>query len=376
MKVIVADDFASVRSGVTAWFQNNLGVSPRDITEVEDSLQLLNLVRSKHDCDALARCRSPLAAIAGENFLFWRDEFHVPDPWQFFWNVLPFSDLRDTVSQLSALVPARRVIGDAHMRYSEVLPEKELREKLQYLQHSDRASYGKEQCATYSWVRPLGLFIAAEGKNRVSLFQRSGVEFIPAFVDVYDYPSPDSIIIYSLATQAGTQCWAIRDHQFAERMLSPGWGLPLLRAYGVQVLLRWPDDYPAVEELERAYVEHKTAAPGERVILDLEIIRERVRWENGTVFVPLWSRLALKPKLIVSFAVLTAWFFGSVICSIDSDAKWTQIVGFALLAGAAATIATLTLLRTGISRRDYEAHSLSYNGWRRKLRATAPVKDR
>ena len=44
MKVIVVDDFASVRTGVTTWFQTNLDVSPRDIIEVGDSDQLLEVV--------------------------------------------------------------------------------------------------------------------------------------------------------------------------------------------------------------------------------------------------------------------------------------------------------------------------------------------
>lgn len=53
MKVIVVDDLPSVRSGVTMWFQSNLGVSPRDITEIEDSEQLLDLVSQPEQARAI-----------------------------------------------------------------------------------------------------------------------------------------------------------------------------------------------------------------------------------------------------------------------------------------------------------------------------------
>lgn len=53
MKVIVVDDLPSVRTGVTMWFQNNLGVSLRDITEVEDSEQLLDLVSQPENARAI-----------------------------------------------------------------------------------------------------------------------------------------------------------------------------------------------------------------------------------------------------------------------------------------------------------------------------------
>src|SRR3546814_15333934 len=120
-----------------------------------------------------------------------------------------------------ALVPTQRRIGDAHRGYDDTLSPEELKARLAFLQSPDRAVRGSKECATYTWIRPLGLFLAGEGKNRVSLFQRLGIDWIPACVSAQDYPSPERIVLYTIEDQGLTQCWAVLDARWADYLPNP-----------------------------------------------------------------------------------------------------------------------------------------------------------
>lgn len=310
------------------------------------------MVASKHACDALARRHDPLAAIAADNLGLWPDGFHTPDGFSFFARVFPFV-LRDSTDRgTPALVPARRTIGDAHRQYPESMEPEQQQAKLTYLQHPDRSVWGNEECATYTWIRPLGLFLAGEGKNRVALFQRAGVEWIPACVTTQDYPAPERIILYMVKVAGFTQCWAVLDGRWAEYVASPAWTLPVLQAYGVQVQSRWPTEFPKLATVRCAYAELGRDRPGPKPQVDLDVLRDRDEWENARVWISPWSLLPLKSSLKWIVAWSAAMLTGVLLMKLPAGGMWAHGLGAAMLGAAAGTFVFAQIKSVPMRQRD------------------------
>jgi hypothetical protein len=329
---------------------------------------IAQLVAKKHACDALARRNDPLAAIAGHGLDFWRDSYFTPDGFSFFSKVFPFMQWSDKGKGISALVPARRTIGDAHRRYPERMTPEDERTKLAYLQHPDRAVWGNEECATYTWIRPLGLFLAGEGKNRVSLFQRLGVEWIPACVSTESYPSPERIVLYVIQEAGLEYWWAVLDGRMVEPMPNPMWALPVLKAYGVKVELRWPKKFPPLTVVRSALQDVEEDGIRRKRQVDLDVVLAREEWGDKQVWISPWSQLSLKAacKWICGWIVIVS--AGVLLMAAPPGLGWVGAIGAGLLGAATGTWVLSQARFLPMRQRDVRPW-LSYNAWEKRLRS-------
>jgi hypothetical protein len=233
-----------------------------------------------------------------------------------------------------------------------------------FLQHPDRAVWGNREYAAYTWVKPLGLFLAGEGKNRVSLFQRLGVEWIPACVSTEGYPSPERIVMYTIKEGTLAQCWAVLDGRWAENVACPAWILPVLRAYGVKVTSQWPREFPALREVLRTQMEVERDVFGRKPRIDLGAVKAREDWEDGWARVSSWSRLDTRASFKLA-AFLTAAF---VIGLLVMGAEWSSLrwLGIALVCGSVGMFTALHIKLLSVRRRDVELPK-GYGYWRREV---------
>ncbi len=333
-----------------------------DITSAALETAVAQMVASKHVCDALARCHDPLAAMAGEGLDFWSDWYHTPDGFSFFARVFPFVRWDGTDIGISALVPARRTIGDAHRQYPETMTPEQQQTKLAYLQHPDRGVWGNEECATYTWIKPLGLFLAGEGKNRVSLFQRAGAEWIPACVSTQDYPAPERMVLYLVRVAGFAQCWAVLDGRWAQHVASPAWALPVLQAYGVLVRSRWPTEFPELAAVRRAHAKIADDRRGPKPQVDLDVVRARDEWGNTRVWISPWSGLPLKSLWKWIAAWSTATLIGALLMMVPAGWTWSRGLGAALLGAAAGTFVLVQIKSVPMRQRDVGL-AFDYHAW-------------
>ena len=320
------------------------------------------LVANKHACDALARRHSSIAALAGEAFGFWPDSYHIPGPFSFFTKVFPLSSYDDRERGVPALVPALRTIGDAHARHPEEMPPDEKDATLAFLQHQDRTVWGNDECATYTWIKPLGLFLAGEGKNRVSLFQRNGIEWIPACVNSVDYPSADRIVLYTTEEAQLKQCWAVLDGRWVELVASPAWVVPVLHAYGVTERKRWPAALPPLAAIRRAYAEISEQRPDSKPCIDLHVVQARDTWESEQILVSPFSRMPARKRLRWIAAIASTALIGLVLLSIGHT--WLTYVAIAMLASALVGFTVSESKFIPMQRKDVEPER-SYLAWQR-----------
>ncbi|WGG52115.1 hypothetical protein [Rugamonas sp. DEMB1] len=108
-------------------------------------------------------------------------------------------------------------------------------------------------CAQYGFIRPLGLVLAHEGKNRVALFRVLDLPYIPAVVQEEGYPSPDRMRIFEI----GGEVFAVLDDRYVELLHTVELGRQLLAAYGVPFDSAWPGEYPALDRVRDAFIEQR-----------------------------------------------------------------------------------------------------------------------
>lgn len=328
------------------------------------------MVANKHACDSLARRNVMLAAVAGYGMELWPDGHHVPGGFGFFRMVFPFVQEGSADRGLSALVPARRTIGDAHRGYPETMPPEQLEATLALLQHPDRAVWGNQEYASYTWIKPLGVFLAGEGKNRVSLFQRLGIEWIPACVSTEDYPSPERIVLYVFKNAGAMHCWAVLDSRWTEYLANPMWALPVLQAYGVKVEAHWPSEFPPLAAVKRAFGEIADGQPGaKKSRIDLDIVRAQESWEDEQEEVSPLSLLSLVHvwKWLPLWASVVA---ASALSLLIAPSNWTvvRLAAMGLLAAAGGALFTAQARFIPLRRRHVRT-PLSYRAWARNNRA-------
>lgn len=349
----------------------NVGDSKRALPKLGDTgctaleFAVAQMVRSKHACDALTTHDKRLATIAGYGMDLWPDGYRTEEGVSFYLRAFPFAQMDCAERGVPALAPTQRTIGDAHRGYDDTLSPEELKTRLAFLQSPDRAVRGRKECATYTWIRPLGLFLAGEGKNRVSLFQRLGIDWIPACVSAQDYPSSERIVLYMIEDQGLTQCWAVLDARWAEYLANPMWALPVLRAYGVKVEQRWPCGFPPLAAVRRAHGELSEERSRTTRRVDLEIVSARENWENDQeqvsplFLIPLerfWKGLA-----VCGLAAAAAVLLLGVAPAQCSSAR---LVGAGLLGAVVGTLIMAEARLIPMSRRHTRA-ALGYRNWER-----------
>lgn len=209
--------------------------------KLREEIQIL--VDAKYLIDDLARTTAG-ARLATSFHGGTRGPMHGTD---LFRRIFPFSRLEDAGEDFSALVPTAQTIGASHRWRTEDLSETERASRLEFYRDPARSEKDAWECAQYIWIKPLGLFLAHEGKNRVGLFRRMQVDQIPALVSPYNYPSPDRLAIYRVTVGNSHAWWAVLDDTLLEPIRHPDWALPVLRAYGVKVYDTWPYQFPKAE---------------------------------------------------------------------------------------------------------------------------------
>lgn len=191
-------------------------------------------------------------------------------PFEIARRVIPFFDLcmtADAGSKLRVhmLVPTELVIGSNGKGYSESSSNEDIEHALTRIWNvHTQVDEGKSplERAQYTWIHELGLAIAYEGKNRVSLFRRANEPYIPALVSTIHYPSPERITLLTRYCHQNSveYNFAVLDNQWAFPLIMPGLTVPILTAYGVQ-RREWPAELPSAETLIRLAPE---ATPGTR----------------------------------------------------------------------------------------------------------------
>lgn len=195
------------------------------------------VVRSKHALDDTLRTEDRL------------------DPLEFIRGSLPFASFSDD-PPWSALVPSELVIG-CSWRYGPN-PGGGLSDSQR---HARRASALKPEMADphcqdhaeFAFIRPLGLFAAHEGKNRVRLLRAFGDPLIPALVSPMDYPDPSRITRYIIPVAARMIVLLVLDGRWLARPEHYSQFAPILDAYGVATM-SWPRDFPSARDVLAACV--------------------------------------------------------------------------------------------------------------------------
>jgi hypothetical protein len=147
-----------------------------------------------------------------------------------------------------ALVPTPTVVGDSwrwspkHLNHSE--QEKVIAKAFSAFAASSPERVDSE-CAQYTHIRPLGIVLAHEGKNRVALFKERQLTHIPAIVWDEEYVEPERLRIFELTGS----CLAVLDGRFVERVVALHLVRELMEAYGVEVEHRWPEDFAELKQV-------------------------------------------------------------------------------------------------------------------------------
>ncbi|EDT05910.1 hypothetical protein BamIOP4010DRAFT_0647 [Burkholderia ambifaria IOP40-10] len=309
-------------------------------TKLREEIQ--QLVDAKYDVDELA-CHSLAGRRLTEPF---HDGAYGPRiGTSFFRTVFPFSDLEPCGDAFSALVPVSQTIGASWRWTTSSVPENERPALLASFQDPIRATSEGYERAEFVWIKPLGLFLAHEGKNRVGFFRDMGAQWIPAHVAPYDYPAADRLAIYAATHAHKTVYWAVLDGRLLEPIDHPDWTLPVLRAYGVQEHHRWPHEFPAVDVVIAALTARLVnPVSGRQAPLDLRLVREKEEYESEEI-----------PCSLLDIGALSApWLFLAVMFSVSivaimlvgiMPADWSNL---RIAAGIAAGLGFGGLLTPGV----------------------------
>lgn len=92
--------------------------------------------------------------------------------------------------------------------------------------------------ALYIWYKPLGIFVAHEGKHRVAFMRTHRQPAIAAWIDETNYPAAERLKLISL--QGENEWLALLDHRYLQVIKRPCTTRAYLRAYGVEEV-RWSD---------------------------------------------------------------------------------------------------------------------------------------
>ncbi len=170
-------------------------------------------------------------------------------PSSFVREIFPFIDrFVPCGTDISALVQTSQTLGFGCKWRNINGEERDARER--FVTHPKRASAIRDiDRAEYMWMKPLGLILPHEGKNRADFLREEGVEYIPARVTPYDYPIASRIQIYNIKVKGLNQCWAVLDGDLLQVIKHPSWALPVLKAYGAEVLEEWPSNFACESEV-------------------------------------------------------------------------------------------------------------------------------
>lgn len=264
------------------------------------------LAKAKEELDGLAYSQSGRLILSALSLP--TDYSNTSWPYSFLCEVLPFFaySQRDvnTLAYRKALVPSEMVVGDSwRWRPQCKKPEEQDRiidKVFRAFAHSESTRAGPE-CANYTHIKPLGLVLAHEGRNRVALFRARGLPYIPAVVSQRDYVAPDRLRIFELPDAI----LAVLDNRYVERVKHLALVRPLLRAYGVKVEKIWSREYVPLDRIIDGFDKHRFDERRSDGIVDMEGVRIEDAINDTEVYVArIHIMNAPKPNLELNIAML------------------------------------------------------------------------
>jgi len=198
-------------------------------------------VEAKHLLDKLSHSKAG-RLVMSRNFDYMYPYEEIP-PSDAVSTLLPFYKFEracaESSEQYQAMVPTHLTIGQS-WRWHPVHF------------HGDESKKFAHDPAQYVYIKPLGIVVAHEGKNRVALFRERQRPYIPAKVWEASYPKPDRLRIFD----NGNLCLAILDDRYVEIVADWQMIKELYIAYGVSIEVTWPTAYPSLlKVLQKLYIE-------------------------------------------------------------------------------------------------------------------------
>jgi len=180
------------------------------------------------------------------------------EPLPFLSRILPFSHTckrtdNGTPDFLNASVPTANTLGCSWRWRGKSLSPAERQKCLSRTTDFQSMVDRHGDIACYGWVKPLGIFLPSEGKNRVDFLREEGVATIPAKVFEMTYADPGRLAIYRIKLFGFETTWAVLDGRWVEQVSHPTWTIPLMRAYGVEISDKWPDAFPHPDQVQHAF---------------------------------------------------------------------------------------------------------------------------
>lgn len=277
-------------------------------------------VATKEWLDRMARswAARPLIAATGLQTGY----YGTVNPFTYAFDLLPFyersrsANMKQERRGYKALVPTEIVIGESwDWRPEDISEEKQakviaasLTDFVNSEEHTPRGA-----CASYTYIRSLGVVLAHEGKNRVALFREKDLPYIPAMVHEEDYPPAENIRIFDLPGA----CVAVLENRWVEKVHSLPLIQDLMESYGVKIEKKWPAEYPSLDAVIDGFRDCRfydqiygarvdmCAVARDESILDEEV--ETSLQSIGSVLLPHWSTflaLGLLSLLCLSCAAM------------------------------------------------------------------------
>ncbi|MGF6637291.1 hypothetical protein [Paraburkholderia sp. MM6662-R1] len=223
--------------------------------------------------------------------------------------ILPFAGIEHDGEAFSALVPTAQTIGASWRWHTGSVSENEREDLLAFFQSPERATPRARERAEYFWIKPLGLFLADEGKNRVGFLRDMKVDWIPARVFPCGYVAPERLTLYRLGPLERPSWWAVLDGTWLEPLMHPAWALPILRAYGVRETSDWPTAFPSIQVTRAALRERSPDQVSSFMpALNLQLVLEKHAYQNEVISSSLFG--------IDGITVQWRFVVGMMVCSI------------------------------------------------------------
>lgn len=260
--------------------------------------------------------------------------------------LIPFLNWEDQNGQAyRALVDPKHVLGASIKGYPENVPPEEVEQRIERY----ATYFGSRDNALYVWYKPLGLFIAHEGKHRVAFMRSHDQPAIAAWVQEAGYPAPSRITIIE-PNDERDEWLAMLDDRYIQVLRRPNLARKILGAYGVSTA-RWQniDHLPEEEMVRLAIYERRLHRPARTRkesdrTLDLQALLARIAKESQVQYFHCHNlapyRFDWKRNMA---AVACLLFAGGVLVLFNYD--WSFIGGVGLLGVATGMILSHEVIR-------------------------------
>lgn len=187
-------------------------------------------------------------------------------------SILPFLPREYSGEKRTMNVPTDLILGCSWNKWPDPnISNEEKEEVLTYI----NSAHGIVD-TFYGHIPELGIYFAGEGKNRVNFCRYHKIPHIPAKVMDMRYPEAHRIKIYTLNLAGGQDVWAVLDDRYLQKVSHYAYALPILRAYGVLTLDKWPEDVPKPHEI----IARCGALNRRNSVIDLHSVLERIQLEQ------------------------------------------------------------------------------------------------